>query len=156
MSKVVRHLKQNVVAYLALFVALGGTSYAAIRLPTGSVGNRQIRNHSITPIKFDRNTIGGYVRMWARVSADGKVLASRPRATVVNWFPAGSQFLGGKLHWNTGVSSSCFALATTESLPGASYASDEIASLGNRGGTTVAVSLSEAVPVDLAVICPQP
>jgi hypothetical protein len=29
----VAHVKRNAVAYVALFVALGGTSYAAVRLP---------------------------------------------------------------------------------------------------------------------------
>ena len=29
------HLRSNMVAYIALFVALGGTSYAAINLPAG-------------------------------------------------------------------------------------------------------------------------
>ena len=33
----------NVTATLALFVALGGTSYAALKLPRNSVGSRQIR-----------------------------------------------------------------------------------------------------------------
>ena len=53
MTRVLNHLRSNVVAYLALFVALGGTSYAAISLPAGSVGNRQLKNHSISPIKFE-------------------------------------------------------------------------------------------------------
>ena len=38
-----RHLRRNAVAYLALFVALRGTSYAAIRLPASSVGTEQLR-----------------------------------------------------------------------------------------------------------------
>lgn len=49
--KLQAHLRSNVVAYLALFVALGGTSYAAFRLPTNSVGTRQIRNHAVTAAK---------------------------------------------------------------------------------------------------------
>lgn len=53
------HARSNAVGYLALFVALGGTSYAAVSLPDGSVGNRQLRNHSITPVKLDRSAIGG-------------------------------------------------------------------------------------------------
>ena len=40
-SRVVQHIRSNVVAYIALFVALGGTSYAAIKLPANSVGTRQ-------------------------------------------------------------------------------------------------------------------
>jgi hypothetical protein len=37
----------TVVAYAALFVALGGTSYAAIKLPANSVGSRELRNRSV-------------------------------------------------------------------------------------------------------------
>lgn len=42
----------NVVATLALFVALGGASYAAVTLPAGSVGDKQLRNGAITPPKL--------------------------------------------------------------------------------------------------------
>ena len=38
----------NVTATLALIVALGGTSYAAIKLPAGSVGSRELRDSSVT------------------------------------------------------------------------------------------------------------
>jgi hypothetical protein len=37
----------TVAAYLALFVALGGTSYAAIKLPANSVGSREIKSRSV-------------------------------------------------------------------------------------------------------------
>jgi hypothetical protein len=37
----------NVVATLALFVALGGASYAAIQLPANSVGRAQLRNGAV-------------------------------------------------------------------------------------------------------------
>ncbi len=43
MTRALNHLKSNAIAYLALFVALGGTSYAAVRLPAGSVGARALR-----------------------------------------------------------------------------------------------------------------
>jgi hypothetical protein len=45
------HLRANAIAYLALFVALGGTSYAAIRLPANSVGSQQIRRGAVTDSK---------------------------------------------------------------------------------------------------------
>jgi hypothetical protein len=38
----VHHLRRNAVAYVALFIALGGTSYAAIKLPANSVKAKQI------------------------------------------------------------------------------------------------------------------
>jgi Collagen triple helix repeat (20 copies) len=45
------HLRGNIVAYLALFVALGGTSYAAVALPTNSVGTKQIRKNAVDSTK---------------------------------------------------------------------------------------------------------
>lgn len=39
----------NVVATLALFVGLGGASYAAISIPAHSVGTRQLREGSVAP-----------------------------------------------------------------------------------------------------------
>jgi hypothetical protein len=39
----------NVVATLALFVALGGASYAAVSLPANSVGSKQLRAGAVTP-----------------------------------------------------------------------------------------------------------
>ncbi len=65
LTRPLHHIRQNLVAYLALFVALGGTSYATLVLPAGSVGNRQIRNHSITPVKLDPRTIAGSIKAWA-------------------------------------------------------------------------------------------
>ena len=48
MSELVQHVRRNAVAYVALFVALGGTSYAAIKLPANSVGHSQLRNDAVT------------------------------------------------------------------------------------------------------------
>ena len=47
-SSVRRHLTySNVVATLALFIALGGSSYAALKLPRNSVGSSQIRPKAV-------------------------------------------------------------------------------------------------------------
>ena len=99
MTKLLNHLKHNVVAYLALFVALGGTSYAAVNLPAGSVGTRQLRNGAVTNKKLakgsvgaadlDRKSIAGYVRAYVQISPLGQILASRPAAKVVVWHTAG-------------------------------------------------------------------
>jgi len=42
----------NVLALVALFIALGGTSYAALTLPKNSVGTRQIRPRAVTLSKI--------------------------------------------------------------------------------------------------------
>ena len=41
-----RFLRGNTIALLALFIALGGTTYAATSLPKNSVGTKQLRNAS--------------------------------------------------------------------------------------------------------------
>jgi len=45
------HLRSNAIGYLALFVALGGTSYAATQLPRNSVGTNQIQTSAVTSAK---------------------------------------------------------------------------------------------------------
>jgi hypothetical protein len=63
----------NLIAGAALFVALGGTSYAAIKIPHNSVGNGQLRTNAVTSSKvkdhsltrqdlatpLDADTVGG-------------------------------------------------------------------------------------------------
>ncbi|HVW46932.1 MAG TPA: hypothetical protein VHA76_07760 [Solirubrobacterales bacterium] len=49
----VRHLTfANVVACLALFVALGGVGYAAFKLPKESVGTEELHKGAVTPAKL--------------------------------------------------------------------------------------------------------
>jgi hypothetical protein len=47
----------NVMATVAVFIALGGASYAAIRLPSNSVGARQLKSHAVTPRKVAPATV---------------------------------------------------------------------------------------------------
>ena len=42
-----RHIRQQFVGYIALFIALGGVSYAAIKLPPNSVTSKQIKDAQI-------------------------------------------------------------------------------------------------------------
>lgn len=49
----------NVVASLALFVALGGVSYAALTLPANSVGGKQIRKNAVTGPKVKNSSLSG-------------------------------------------------------------------------------------------------
>jgi hypothetical protein len=47
----------NVVATIALFIALGGSSYAALKLPKNSVGSAQLKPNSITSAKVKGGSI---------------------------------------------------------------------------------------------------
>jgi len=50
-SRLLRYLGRHHVALLALFVALGGTSYAVASLPTNSVGTKQLRKNAVKSTK---------------------------------------------------------------------------------------------------------
>jgi len=170
-TKLRTHFKHNVVAYLALFVALGGTSYAAIALPVGSVGTRQLRNEAVTNGKLARgsvgaanlshNSIAGYVRDWVKIANGGIITASRPRARLVQWSDQpGTPYPGGFVSWGHPIPQFCFAEATTGFTDTfASYASAAILSAGNRNakGAGAYIHLSAPnTPVNVAIICPQP
>src|ERR1700722_15945300 len=153
MTTILRFFRSNAVAFLALFIALGGVGWAATSLPAGSVGSRQIKNNSITPAKFNRSMIGGSVRYWARISADGKIIASQPKARIVQWFtdPTGP-FGGGVGRGGKPIARDCFSLATAESFPRSVSVSAQTVA-GNGGlSTQVRLALPAIVPVDVAVI----
>ena len=72
----------NVTATLALFIALGGSSYAALRVGSreiadNSIRSRDVHNHSLTRHDLARNTLDGSVIREARL---GRV----PRASVAD------------------------------------------------------------------------
>jgi hypothetical protein len=46
-----------VVSFVALLVALGGTSYAVSRLPANSVGAKQLKQRAVTPSKVAPKTV---------------------------------------------------------------------------------------------------
>jgi hypothetical protein len=53
-----RHLTYaNVIATLALFLALGGASYAAIKLPANSVGSKQIKDGAVSSADIKNHSI---------------------------------------------------------------------------------------------------
>jgi hypothetical protein len=63
-TRLLAHARQNLVAYLALFVALGGTSYAAL-----TINGSQIRNRTIDAVKLNPQSIAASVKAWAIIQA---------------------------------------------------------------------------------------
>jgi hypothetical protein len=56
-NRILSHLRGNAVAYAALFVTFGGTSYAAVRLATGSVTTRALANGAVTRPKLAPHSV---------------------------------------------------------------------------------------------------
>jgi hypothetical protein len=57
MARLVSHVRGNAIAYAALFIALGGTSYAAVTLPARSVGNTQLKSNAVTSSKVKNRSL---------------------------------------------------------------------------------------------------
>jgi hypothetical protein len=47
----------NVMATVAVFIALGGASYAAVKLPRNSVGTKQLKNGAVTGAKIKKGSV---------------------------------------------------------------------------------------------------
>jgi hypothetical protein len=54
-----RFLRGNTIALLALFIALGGTTYAATALPKNSVGTKQLKKNAVTALKIKNGNVSG-------------------------------------------------------------------------------------------------
>src|SRR5919205_1450241 len=86
-----RFLRHNTIGLLALFVALGGTTYAATALPKNSVGAKQLKKNAVVNAKIAPNAVtGGKVKDDALTGADvleaslGKVPAAAAADTATN------------------------------------------------------------------------
>lgn len=135
----------NVVATLALFIALGGTSYAALKLPKNSVGATQIKTGAVHTGEIANRTIRtGDISLSARSSLRGQTGPQGPQgpqgpagAAAVRHFAvvsAAGQFLRGdaKSGGSAGAIGS-YTVGFAESVSGCAYD----ATLGTTDGTTV-------------------
>jgi hypothetical protein len=57
MTRVHSHIRNNLVAYVALFIALTGTSYAAVKLPRDSVTSRELAPKSVGSTELKDNSV---------------------------------------------------------------------------------------------------
>jgi hypothetical protein len=157
MTKLIGHIRANVIAYLALFCALGGTSYAAISIPRNSIGTSQLRNGAVTGKKLNSHSIAGSVVFWARIAQDGQVVSSSEPAHTSGWSTG-----NGTIVFRGQISSKCFALANVTSppfrLPG--YVTT-FSSASVRGQENLAVFMEPGgtnqfgpLPIVVAEICP--
>lgn len=83
MNRIFEQVRANAIAYTALFVALGGSSYAAWNIPAGSISGRQIKNHVLDPVKLNPKYITQSIRAWASINKRGQVIASSPHAKIL-------------------------------------------------------------------------
>ena len=75
----------NVVASGALFVALGGASYAAVSLPERSVGTKQLRNDAVKQSKLAPGSVGSEQLRRRSVKAPKLADRSVKKRTLAPW-----------------------------------------------------------------------
>jgi|ERR1700722_991376 len=109
------YLRRHHIGIIALFVALGGTSYAATQLPANSVGTSQIRRGAVTPAKLSpalqaqlRKTTPKAQAAWrdptitTAISAAGQTLVAQKVVTVAAdapWVDTGLSVSPGEHLW---------------------------------------------------------
>jgi hypothetical protein len=127
--------RRNALALVALFVALGGTSYAAFGVPINSVGTVQIRNGAIPSSKL---TLGNknYLRLGfgapAAAILDRVVLASPGSQTVAPNTSPGQQLSGNNTQYNQAANTSDLAFGvTTVTVPAACTSASVDAYIGS-------------------------
>jgi hypothetical protein len=115
--------RRNAIALVALFVALGGTSYAAFGVPNNSVGGLQLRNGAISSQKL---TVGNKNWLRAGLGAPAAAIIGRPvlaspgSQTVTPNSGQGSQLSGNNTSFNQPGGSSALAYGvTTVTVPSA-------------------------------------
>jgi hypothetical protein len=165
MTTLIGHLRNNAVGYIALIVALGGTSYAA---SSPMAGGTPIQSHTPQLATQDPQSVNGNVRTWAIVGPAGRVITSggKPKVTQLTGDPGGYA-----IKWRAKVGR-CATIATidlrlsrpTESvaIPGnpaapftAGYAVGSTSGVGN--GTVIQTFNQQGQPTplgfDLVLIC---
>jgi hypothetical protein len=160
-----RHIRNNLVGYIALVVALGGTSYAAFSLPAGSVGTPQLKNAAITATKLNPTSLAASVRAWANLTWAGiwRVQAS---SSDIHVSTAG---FGEVVTWrHTRFPSNCMASVTAQRNfapggPGGTGRLDGyVSTFFNPRGAQLQIDAiaSDGTPqaqgVTILIICPSP
>jgi hypothetical protein len=154
-GKTLNYISHHAIAILALvcsLLALAGASYAATQLPNNSVGSAQIKNGAVAPSKFSKQ-IGGYVRLYAKLTPAGKIIYATPGAKVTQWALSSTGIIG-TITWPHQAASNkaCAALATA-----GGFAQGPIsATVGASRASGTYVRVLSANPdslVTVAVIC---
>jgi hypothetical protein len=98
-----------VIAVLALFIALGGTSYAVKKLPKNSVSTKQLKNNAVTAKKIKNNAVT------AKKIKKGSVDASKVKADSLTGAQINEATVNvGRLDYNSAVTTNPSLVNSTD------------------------------------------
>lgn len=177
MSRLIHHANKHSIGYLALvcsLLALGGASYAAVNIPNhsigtnkiknGAVGEKQLKNKSIDPVKWDPTFVTSFVRRWANVDATGKYLSGAPHGSSTQQSGHPGVY---ELTWGDAFKSFCApivsvdaTISTGSTTPGTGFANASILTQSNNATAVFVHTYNQHgnptnEPFSIAIICPK-
>jgi hypothetical protein len=125
-----------VISIIALMVALGGASYAAIQIPKNSVGTKQLKRNAVSAAKLKKNSVNSAkVRNGSLLRSDFKAGQLPGAAWYKERRPSVPLF---------DVTGSFTPVVTTAELPAGSYVLNGRANVIGGGGVTSSLICSLA------------
>ncbi len=163
MTRITTFLKHNAIGLAALFIALGGTSYAAVAIPSNSVGARQLRsgavstsklhNGAVTATKLSGGSFGGRILDYAEIEPAGAVQVSDPKGIETRYWDESGPNQGGLVVFPHRLPKGCFPLAGP-ATPVAAGGAPPSVGVGLNGDNAVVVRVSALSSVTVTIICP--
>jgi hypothetical protein len=147
-KRLVHHASRHSIAYVALvcsLLALGGASYAASRIANGAVGERQIKNHVIDPVKWDPTYVTAFFRRWAHVDATGHLITASSFAQSAVLGQTGSY----DVTWGDAFSGRCQPFVTVQG--GVPVPAVSAGSGSGTGSTTTTTGTTTTTPTPTTV-----
>jgi hypothetical protein len=153
-KRLVHHASRHSIAYVALvcsLLALGGASYAAFRIPNGAVGERQIKNHVIDPVKWDPTYVTAFFRRWAHVDATGHLITASSFAQSAVLGQTGSY----DVTWGDAFSGRCQPFVTVQGgVPVPAVSGGSGGSGSGTGSTTTTTGTTTTTPTPTPTTVP--
>ena len=151
MLKILTFIRHNAIALVALFVAIGGSSYAAL-----SINGSQIRNGTINAVKLDPTSIAGSIRAWAIVYGDDFKATAGPASSRIR---VRSFATGETITWvNRHFAQDCLPMATPFAAVPANYGSVASQFDAAHGSLTLfgfgPDKVGRPQPAYVAIVCP--